>query len=75
MNYSKAWRDYDDIFTALSYAREDDVDTLSVGVSHRDIKIQGMIPRVTCSARQQTSNVALYTYDSVDCSMSLNHAF
>ncbi len=75
VNYSKAWRDYRDIFTALSYARADDVDTLSIGLSHRDIKIRGMVPRLTCSARQQTSNVALYTYDSVDCSMSLNHAF
>ena len=75
VNYSKAWRDYDDIFTALSYARADDVDTISIGLSHRDVKIRGMTPRLTCSAKNQTSNVALYTYDSVDCFMSLNHAF
>lgn len=75
VNFSKTWRDYDDIFTALTYARHDEVDTLSVSLSHREIKIKGMTPRLTCASKQQNSNVALYTYDSFDCFVSLNHAF
>lgn len=75
LGYRTAQRNYDDIFTALSYARADKSNTISIGLSHRDIRIKEMTPTLNCFAKRQSSNVALYTYDTFDCSVSLNHAF
>ncbi|MGH1444684.1 MAG: surface lipoprotein assembly modifier [Cognatishimia sp.] len=75
LGYHASQRDYDDIFTALSYARSDKSNTISIGLSHRDIRIKEMTPSLNCFAKRQSSNVALYTYDTFDCSVSLKHAF
>lgn len=75
LGYKASKQDYDDIFTGLSYARADSTKTVTASVSHRDIQIAGKVPRLSCSTLTNTSNVALYDYTSVDCSLTLQFDF
>ncbi len=71
----QTWRDYDGLFTALSYAREDREARVFIGLSHEDIHFNALQPRLNCSYSKQTSNVALFQNDGVSCSVRVNHRF
>jgi hypothetical protein len=73
--YSAALRDYDDIFTALTFARSDTSHTLSMSLAHDKVRIRDVVPRLSCYTKYQKSNVALYTYDTIDCSIGLKYDF
>lgn len=75
LGFAKTFRTYDDRFTALSFAREDQVDEVSVGLSHDKIKLKDLSPMLSCTARDHGSNVALYDYNAVDCSLSFRRNF
>ena len=68
-------RSYDDTFTALSYAREDQVNEVSLGLSHAKLKLRDTSPMLSCTLRDHGSNVALYDYNAVDCSLSFRRDF
>ncbi|EKE72767.1 hypothetical protein B30_07286 [Celeribacter baekdonensis B30] len=68
-------RSYDDTFTALSYAREDQVNEVSLGLSHAKLKLRDTSPMLSCTLRDHGSNVALYDYNAVDCALSFRRDF
>lgn len=69
------WRDYVDDFAYLQEPRRDRVTKISLGLSHKDVTFSEMVPKLTCTFSDQRSNVALYTFDSLDCSVALGYAF
>jgi hypothetical protein len=75
VGYSTSLRDYDDLFPLFSHARRDTSKTVSASISHKQIQINGMTPRLSCASKQQTSNIALYDYSSIDCSIKLQFDF
>lgn len=71
-----SYRAYDDVFPLDDpIVRTDNVTDLSISLSHRAIKIGDSIPRVSCTQRRHGSNIYLYDYTSVDCSMQLQFDF
>lgn len=69
------WREYDTEFPSLSYQRYDVVSDIILSASHPRITIKGMTPVLRCTLRDHGSNVALYDYNSKDCSVSFNYQF
>jgi hypothetical protein len=55
--------------------RADKVTDISIGLSHRALKVGETIPRLTCTSRSHRSNVYLYDYSSIDCSIKLQFDF
>lgn len=68
-------RRYDTLFPVLGLRRHDQ--TLSIGLSAQltRVKIFGQVPKLGCSYRKTDSNVALYSFNSVDCAMALKLGF
>lgn len=75
IGYEHHWRDFDSRFPSLSFARSDSVSDIVFTASHPGIQLNGMTPRLRCSFRNHSSNVALYDYKSTDCSLSLTYNF
>jgi hypothetical protein len=75
VGYSATWHSYDAVFPLFSYARSDTSQTVSLNLSHRNIQIGNATPRINCFAKKQTSNVVLYSYKTVDCSLTLGYDF
>lgn len=48
---------------------------MTLSLSHDRITLREMTPRLSCSYQDQNSNVALYAFESIDCTMSLQHRF
>ncbi|RPE66307.1 uncharacterized protein DUF560 [Pacificibacter maritimus] len=71
----KTWRAYDEIFTALSYARADTDTSLALRLSHSDLKLGNMTPQLGCEGRAHQSNVALYSYETFDCDITFKIDF
>jgi Protein of unknown function (DUF560). len=75
LGLARSWRDYEDDFAPLDVPREDRSNAISFGLSHDKLKLRDMTPRLSCTFSDQSSNVALYTFDSLDCSATLRHDF
>lgn len=73
--YSYALRDYQDVFAGGLPERSDRSSALSIALSHRDLRLKDLTPRLTCTALRQNSNIPLYDYNSIDCAISLQHSF
>lgn len=66
---------YDTAFPLLGKERRDRAVSVGVSMTLSRMKVFGQAPRVLCTARRSQSNVALYSTNSVDCSLSLGLAF
>ena len=75
VGYSTSVRDYDDLFPLFSHARRDTSQTISASISHNKIQINGATPRLSCASKHQTSNIALYIYNAVDCTLKFQFDF
>lgn len=71
----QTWRDYDDLFTAVSYAREDRETRVYLSLSHEKVHFKELQPRLKCSYGKQRSNVALYQTDGAECSVEISRQF
>lgn len=68
-------RRYDDNFTALTFARDDEFVTLSTSILNSTISYAGFAPRLNCSVQLNSSNVAFYDYNATECSFELTRGF
>ena len=68
-------RRYDDNFTALTFARDDEFVTLSGSLLNSTISYAGFAPRLNCSLQINSSNVAFYDYNATECSFELTRGF
>ncbi len=68
-------RQYVGVFPLMSGPRSDGY--YSIGASLKDDKIDlwGFSPSLSCSYTHNSSNVALYDYDSADCQLSVTRSF
>ncbi|WP_321363018.1 surface lipoprotein assembly modifier [uncultured Celeribacter sp.] len=75
LGLARIWRDYEDDFAPLTDPRQDRTHRISLGLSHDKLKLRDMTPQLRCSYSDQSSNVALYAFESLDCSASLSYDF
>jgi hypothetical protein len=75
VGYSTTLRDYDAIYPLFSHTRSDMVKTVSASLSHKQVQINGVTPRLSCASKHQTSNVPLYSYASIDCALKFQLDF
>lgn len=66
---------FDTPFPLVGTRRRDRVLSLGISATFTKVRVFGQVPRVYCSARQVQSNVALYSYRSLDCSLALTVDF
>ncbi|PFG62147.1 uncharacterized protein DUF560 [Thioclava sp. ES.031] len=65
------WRGFDHTFPLLGYARRDRGLSVTLSARFLSMKVLNGIPKVECTMHQSHSNVALYSYRSVDCGINL----
>ncbi|MDO6458472.1 porin family protein [Celeribacter halophilus] len=75
INLSATLRHYDSDFSAVDYARQDEVYRIGVSLSDKRIKIMGGTPKLSCSYKIQNSNIALYEATSTDCRIGWSYQF
>ncbi|MEG3663385.1 porin family protein [Celeribacter halophilus] len=75
VNLSATLRHYDSDFSAVDYARQDEVYRIGVSLSDKRIKIMGGTPKLSCSYKIQNSNIALYEATSTDCRIGWSYQF
>ncbi len=75
LGLGRDWRDYSKNFYSMSEPRSDRTNKISLGVSHRKVTFREAVPKLTCAFSDQNSNVALYTFNSIDCSLALSYSF
>lgn len=68
-------RNYDDVFPATTLIREDETFTIGLSYQHNTFEILRSRPRISCQIERNTSNIALYDYESTDCGLTFNRAF
>lgn len=68
-------RRYDADFPILATPREDRSLTLGVSAQLTGVEVFGAVPKLSCSARRNRSNVALYSYESLDCGLGWDLRF
>jgi len=68
-------RGYDDFFPATDIKRRDE--TVAIGVSYtpQKLRIYGSRPRLLCQNERNSSNIALYDYETTDCRISFERSF
>lgn len=68
-------RHYDETFAALNFARRDEIYRLGFSVSDSRLTVFDATPKLSCGYRVQSSNVALYTANAVDCRIGWAYRF
>jgi len=62
-------------YPVLSFPREDSYYTVGASVQNNSIRIFGNIPKLSCTFRDNQSNVAFFEYQSTDCQISISQSF
>ena len=68
-------RNYNDIFPATNFIREDKTLILGASYLHPSFKIFGSRPKISCQVERNSSNIALYDYKTTDCGLTFERAF
>lgn len=72
---SFATRGYDSVFPATNLVRNDETVVYGVSFSPRNIRVFGSYPRLSCQNQRNFSNIALYDYETTDCSLTFDRSF
>lgn len=75
VNLSATFRHYDSDFSAVDYARQDEIYRIGVSLSDKRIKLMGGTPKLSCGYKIQNSNIALYEATSTDCRIGWSYQF
>ncbi|WP_083906823.1 surface lipoprotein assembly modifier [Octadecabacter arcticus] len=68
-------RGYDDFFPATNLVRQDETVIFGASYSPRSFEIYGSRPRLSCQNEQNSSNIALYEYETTDCGITFERSF
>ncbi|WP_158270836.1 surface lipoprotein assembly modifier [Thalassorhabdomicrobium marinisediminis] len=68
-------RTYDSIFPATNREREDKNVIAGVSFQPQGIEVFGARPQVECKSERNTSNIALYDFEAIDCGLSFKQSF
>ncbi len=72
---SVAARNYDGVFPASTFARQDRYASIGVSFTSPHIKVWNTSPKITCQITQNWSNIALYDYRANDCAIGFVQNF
>jgi len=75
VDFGATLRQYDTAFPSVDFARRDEIYRIGVSLSSSRIKIMGSTPKLSCSYKVQTSNIALYSSETTDCRIGWNYRF
>lgn len=75
VNLSATLRQYDTDFSAVDYARRDEVYRIGLSLSDSRIKVLGGTPKLSCGYKIQNSNISLYQSRSTDCRIGWSYKF
>lgn len=75
LNASIGMRHYDGVFPALDEARSDSEASLGISFRPQRIQVFGSTPKLSCRIQKNWSNVALYDFQSTDCSLAFERTF
>lgn len=69
------WHRYDANFPMLGRPRSDHSFGLGLNLRLPGVEVMGASPQIGCTARRNISNVALYSWDAVDCTLGWQRRF
>lgn len=75
IHVSMGGRQYEGLFPALGIARQDYLASIGISFSSPKIRIWKITPKLSCRVEKNQSNVALYDYQSTDCTISFQRKF
>ncbi|MEM5477398.1 surface lipoprotein assembly modifier [Pacificibacter sp. AS14] len=75
VNLSATLRQYDNDFSAVDYARRDEIYRFGLSLSDSRIKLLGGTPKLSCGYKVQNSNISLYQSTSTDCRIGWSYQF